>query len=152
MQHRMKCHTARCMNPCEPGRGFCRDCLARQSAQRRARQTATTDTRLEERPTATQRGYSHQWHVFAKRFLLAHPTCAICGRPAQCVDHKEMTAAQMLDMYGRFVLDEDMYQALCFGCNTRKGRTIDRDRDSAYRKEKEQLEAGLAALEKSGRS
>lgn len=98
---------------------------------------------MENRKDATQRGYNYEWKLFSKRFLLANPSCARCGKPAQVVDHKAMTAAQMLDQFGHFVLDEEYYQPLCIRCNSLKGAREDKVSDRRYFKAKAEFEAGL---------
>lgn len=45
-----------------------------------------------QRGTAAQRGYSHKWALYRKRFLSRSPLCVICERegkitPATVVDH-----------------------------------------------------------------
>lgn len=144
MLHRKVCKTPGCKNLHNNRSGYCDECLSRHQAQYRYRKIITSGTELEEkRPSASERGYDHQWHVFAKRFLLNHPKCAICGRPATVCDHKSMTARQMIDMYGHFILDESMYQPLCQRCNIRKGRNADKVSDRNYADAKAEFLKGL---------
>lgn len=104
-----------------------------------------TDSPIENRPDATERGYVYQWKQFSKRYLLSHPTCARCGQPSRVVDHKVMTARQMLDQFGHFVLDESYYQPLCVRCNSLKGRKEDVVSDRNYFRAKEEFNAHLSA-------
>lgn len=41
----------------------------------------------ERRPSATERGYNHDWRKARAQFLEVHPTCCKCGAPATVVDH-----------------------------------------------------------------
>jgi 5-methylcytosine-specific restriction endonuclease McrA len=54
-----------------------------QQASDRARK-ARHDRR---RPTARQRGYTSEWQKARAAFLLAHPHCVMCSKPASHVDH-----------------------------------------------------------------
>ncbi|MFW5486755.1 MAG: hypothetical protein ACOCJN_11445 [Spirochaetaceae bacterium JB067] len=124
--------------------GFCDACQAKRSASymhqpvQDKKGAMPVLRRPEDRPSAVKRGYDHSWHKFAKKFLADHPTCAICGKPAQCVDHKTIPAEIMIDMFGRFDLNPDLYQALCFSCNRRKA-VQDRDQIDQYFKDKAKL-------------
>lgn len=150
--HRKFCKTAGCKNIHTNRSGYCDECNSRIQAGYRYRRMMTMDTSLEDkRPSASERGYDAAWRRFAKKFLLSHPKCAVCGRPAQVVDHKTMTAYEMLQEYGHFILDEDMYQPLCFRCNNRKGRNEDCLRKRALEDSKAEFEAGLPSpVEDSG--
>ncbi len=124
---RRRCKTPGCPNLHTNRSGFCTECERKHHAQHVARAIATAGTRLEipssHRGSAWDRGYgSRDWREFAKGFLKRHPTCAICGAPATVCDHKDMPAQVMMDMYGRFLLDDRYYQPLCVSCNTRKAK------------------------------
>ena len=153
MQLRKKCKSPFCKGFAIDQRGYCQECISRYASQRQARRIATAGTVLDEsrradenRPSASARGYTNAWKLYARDYLRRNPTCAICGRPAQCVDHKTMTAWQMIDSYGKFILDDRYYQPLCIACNTRKGRNADRDSDYQYRKAKQEFEDGLEKI------
>ena len=124
---RKRCKTVGCPNLHRNASGYCDECTAKY----RASHPRTDDNR----PSATQRGYGWEWRKFAKDFLRLHPTCEICGAPATCVDHKDMTADMMLDAYGVFDYDPAHYQALCYSCNARKGAREDKAMRAAYRKD-----------------
>lgn len=94
------------------------------------------------RLSAPERGYDAAWHVFAKKYLIEHKICAMCGRPARVVDHKTIPAKIMLDMYGHFLLDEEYYQPLCFSCN-RKKMKWDKEFFEKYKKDLELIEKGV---------
>lgn len=115
-----KCKTYHCPNLHQNKSGFCDICQATRSASYLRQPVDQTISENTQRPSASQRGYDHSWHQFARTFLESHPVCAVCGKPSQCVDHKAIPAEIMLDMYGRFDLDPSLYQALCFSCNRRK--------------------------------
>lgn len=127
---RKKCKTFGCPNLHRNASGYCDECTAKYNA---------THIRKDERPSSTKRGYDWTWRTYAKNFLKEHPVCEICGAPATCVDHKDMTADMMMDAYGRFDMDPSHYQALCRSCNARKGRHEDKAMRAAY-------QADLAAL------
>ena len=127
---RKKCKTYGCPNLHHNASGYCDECTAKYNA---------THIRKDERPSAAKRGYDWTWRTYARNFLKEHPVCEICGAPATCVDHKDMTADMMMDVWGRFDMAPSHYQALCSSCNTRKGRHEDKTMREAYR-------ADLAAL------
>ena len=142
---RKRCKQWGCPNFHNNRNGYCDECNRKYRAKHPDRYnedgSKKTDwkTYEEKRGNFRQRGYDYKWDKFKKRFLLAHPTCAICGAPAQCVDHKTTTARQMMDAYGEFVYNDEDYQALCFRCNTRKGRTTDKESDEEYFRMKDLL-------------
>ncbi|MGA0539053.1 HNH endonuclease signature motif containing protein [Neotabrizicola sp. VNH66] len=39
------------------------------------------------RPTAAQRGYNHEWRKARAAFLASHPNCTLCFAPATVVHH-----------------------------------------------------------------
>jgi 5-methylcytosine-specific restriction protein A len=55
-------------------------CEQRQAHERHQRHDAN-------RPNATQRGYSRQWRRVSANFLRTNRWCAMCGKPADLVDH-----------------------------------------------------------------
>jgi hypothetical protein len=135
-----KCKTFRCPNLHTNLGGFCDECQAKRSAAYMHSPVHSTDPTPSNRPTATQRGYDHSWHKFASDFLKANPTCALCGKSAECVDHKSVPAEIMMDMYGRFDLNPSLYQALCYSCNRRK-ELSDREQVAKYFADKAKLAA-----------
>lgn len=140
---RKKCKTYQCPNLHRNVSGFCDACQAKRSASFMYKvikdpQGAPTIIKQLDRISAVKRGYDHSWNKFARHFLDRNPTCAICGKPAQCVDHKEIPAEIMIDMFGKFDLDPSLYQALCFSCNRRKA-VQDREQIDRYFKDKEKL-------------
>lgn len=48
------------------------------------------------RPNFRQRGYSADWDRKRKAFLLKHPLCALCGRPANVADHFPISRKQLV--------------------------------------------------------
>jgi len=72
------------------------------------------------RPTASQRGYTGRWQRAARRFLARNPLCRQCeseGRTnaAGCVDHIVPHRGD----YGLF-WDKGNWQPLCKRCHDRK--------------------------------
>lgn len=130
-----RCKTWGCPNLHYNKSGYCDECTAKYRA--------THPSYYEEkRPDAAKRGYNYRWYKFAKDYLREHPVCAICGKPAEVVDHKDVPADVMMDAYGQFDLDPAHYQALCRRCNAVKGVTYDRDARQMYHNDKEFLSQG----------
>ena len=140
-----KCKTPYCKNLHHNLSGYCDDCERKLHIEYGARQIAVSGTPMErehsERPSAYRRGYDAKWMRFAKEFLREHPVCAICGKPAQVVDHKDVPASVMMDMYGSFDLNPDHYQALCVSCNLKKQKE-DRSKEKQYFAMKSKLTGG----------
>jgi 5-methylcytosine-specific restriction protein A len=79
----------------------------------------------EYRGSASSRGYGWKWQKYRKRFLAAHPLCAICeanGRvtPATEVDHIEPHKGDQVKFW-----QGSNHQALCKPCHSRKTATED---------------------------
>lgn len=126
-----RCKTYGCRNFHHNSSGYCDECTKRWKEKHPKKD--------DKRPSAGKRGYDWAWTKFARKFLASHPVCALCGAPATCVDHKDMTADMMLDAYGRFDYDESHYQALCSSCNARKGAREDRLMRAEYARDKQSL-------------
>lgn len=141
-----KCKQWNCPNLHYNKNGYCNECNAKYRAKHKDKYnedgTKKRSIYEENRPNARERGYTSKWDKFRKRFLLNHPTCAICGAPAQVVDHKTATAKQMLDAFGEFTYCDEDYQALCTRCNTIKGLTVDKESDREYFRMKDLLDRG----------
>lgn len=131
---RKRCKTMGCPNLHSNKNGYCDSCNERWRAAHP--RSYKDDGRL----SSQERGYDSRWHRFSKRFLADHPICAICGAPSECVDHKDIPADVMMSVYGRFVYEDEHYQALCRACNTRKGRYEDKAMRKAYERDKEWIE------------
>ncbi len=147
MQFRRKCKTPGCPNLHRNASGYCDDCQIKRQAESRYRMImAGTDgpEAQREREKTAARGYDSRWAAFARRYLTEHPVCALCGAPARVVDHKDIPAQVMLDMWGRFDLDPEHYQALCYRCNSRKAKE-DRKKTDKYFELQKRLDAGPAA-------
>ena len=128
------CKTFGCRNLHTNRSGYCNACMERYALLHPKAESE------DKRPSAAERGYDGKWQRFAKFFLMANQTCAICGAPATCVDHKDMPADVMLEVYGgTFDYDESHYQALCSRCNARKGKTDDRKMRERYEADKARL-------------
>ena len=72
------------------------------------------------RPSASARGYGSRWRAARKRYLSAHPLCAMCleiGRPrvATVVDHVVPHRGD-----DRLFWDESNWCAMCKPCHDRK--------------------------------
>lgn len=128
-----RCKTYGCRNFHHNVSGYCDECTARYNE--------THPRKEPDRPSAAKRGYDWRWRKFAADYLKQHPTCAICGAAATCVDHKDMTADMMMDAYGRFDYDPSHYQALCSSCNARKGFREDKAMRARYEQDKQDLSA-----------
>lgn len=147
-----RCKTWRCPNLHTNASGYCDACQAKWKAKHPELlkpKECNPDAAKEKyrrydanRPSANARGYDARWTKFARDFLKAHPTCAICGQPARVCDHKTIPADVMVDAFGGFVYDEAQYQPLCYRCNTRKGLTDDERARLEYQDMKFRLETG----------
>lgn len=128
-----RCKTYGCKNLHRNVSGYCDECTEKwRKAHPR---------KDDKRPSASARGYDSRWTKFAKDYLKLHPVCAICGQPATCVDHKDIPADVMLDMWGSFDYDPSHYQALCTSCNTRKGNREDKLLRQTFEDDKQSLSA-----------
>jgi 5-methylcytosine-specific restriction protein A len=136
-----RCKTYGCPNIHSNVNGYCDECNARRSYSYLNHPVHPAKRSPDLRPSASQRGYDASWHKFASEYLSNNPVCAICGRPAQCVDHKDVPAEVMMDMYGSFDLDPTHYQPLCFSCNQKKAAQ-DRQVIRQYFQDKEALANG----------
>lgn len=67
------------------------------------------------RPPRRVRGYDEDWLRLRKRFIVAHPKCCECGKPAQAVDHIK-TVRERPDL--RLVWDN--LRSMCFSCHNRR--------------------------------
>lgn len=76
----------------------------------------------EGRPNSTDRGYDSKWKQARKFFLMKHPICVICGRPATEVDH-------IIPHKGDYKLfwNSKNWQPLCHICHSRKTYSEVRD-------------------------
>lgn len=140
---RKRCKTFGCPNLHTNAHGYCDGCKSSISYGYMHNPIKPVE-RKDDRPSASERGYDHSWHKFARTFLQSHPVCALCGSPAQCVDHKDIPAEIMMDMHGRFDLDPDQYQGLCYSCNTRKTKE-DRRKIQEYFSLKSQVTPGAGS-------
>lgn len=135
-----RCKQWNCPNLHTNKNGYCDSCNAKyrkKHPERYAEKDRKFDTK---RPTARERGYDSDWEKFAKDFVRRHPVCEICHeQPSKVCDHKTDTARIMMDAYGKFDYSEENYQALCYSCNTRKGRTQDKAREEEYFRMKDLL-------------
>lgn len=67
-----------------------------------------------ERLSAHKRGYGRTWRKLRLWFLREHPLCAVCGRPAEHVDHVRPKPPDWPEY------DQDNLQALCASCHSKK--------------------------------
>jgi len=67
------------------------------------------------RLNAYQRGYTSKWDKVRRVFLMTHPLCVICGRPATDVDHIVPHRGDK-----RLFWDQNNWQPLCHECHSRK--------------------------------
>lgn len=67
-------------------------------------------------PTGSRNSFysSSEWKIARKEYLLEHPVCIFCGKPATIVDH----IIPIKD--GGAPLDGRNFQPLCWGCHSRK--------------------------------
>ena len=87
---------------------------------------------LNERASATARGYNSKWRAARKRFLKVNPLCTYCLKEkkmikADVVDHIEPHRGDATLFW-----DEGNWQALCKRCHDKKTMTTDRYQEYKY--------------------
>ncbi|HLL68828.1 MAG TPA: hypothetical protein VK453_24405 [Micromonosporaceae bacterium] len=95
---RVPCTTPGCTGTAPGGR--CDRCLTRQA-----------------RGSSAARGYGRTWRARRIPYLVAHPWCVLCGRPATVPDHHPASRRQL---EARGVADPDAdehLRALCDPCH-----------------------------------
>jgi 5-methylcytosine-specific restriction protein A len=65
------------------------------------------------RPSARQRGYTVEWQHARAAFLLQHPVCRYCPKPATVVDHIKPHRGDM-----RLFWRRSNWQPLCTPCHS----------------------------------
>jgi len=101
------CAVAGCPNKAAPGSSRCVE-----HARARKRESDRG------RPSAAARGYDRKWRMNRARFLKAHPTCVVCGKPATDVDHIIPRREGGTDQWHNL-------QALCHECHSSKTARLD---------------------------
>ena len=86
-------------------------------AERAKQERAAHEAR---RPTAAARGYGSRWQKVREGFLRSHPLCAVCGRPANVVDHIKPHKG---DWY--LFWDKSNWQSMCAECHSVKTASED---------------------------
>lgn len=61
----------------------------------------------------TGKVYDAVWQKLSRMFRAQHPWCALCGAPAECVDHIVPISQ------GGARLDEDNLRSLCWSCHSK---------------------------------
>lgn len=62
----------------------------------------------------------------------------MCGAPATITDHK-IPIDVMEEVWGKDYYNEDLFQALCVSCNTKKGMNEDKEIRKEWNKKKEEM-------------
>lgn len=147
---RKNCKTPGCGTLHRNVSGYCDECQARLQARRLERLRRTAPSKAERRKNVKERGYDKTWEKFSKKYLSEHTVCAMCGAPAEVVDHRRIPADVMLDAYGTFIYDEPdtYYQPLCKRCNSWKGKNIDPKIREQYYRDKQKLQEAAKLDEK----
>jgi 5-methylcytosine-specific restriction endonuclease McrA len=73
-----------------------------------ARDKARKARHDEQRPTGRRRGYDRKWEKARADFLVDHPFCRVCGKPATVIDHIIPHKGDM-----RIFWDRKNWQPLC---------------------------------------
>ena len=76
------------------------------------------------RPNSRQRGYTREWEKARAEFLRLHPCCAMCGDPAQLVDHIRPHKGDKALFW-----NWNNWQALCTPCHSRVKQRLERQAD-----------------------
>ena len=87
---------------------------------------------VQERATATERGYGSKWRTARNRFLKVNPLCVRCKEEdrlvkATVVDHVKPHRGDKILFW-----DERNWQALCKRCHDKKTMTEDRYKEYKY--------------------
>jgi len=134
-----RCKTPGCPNFHYNDNGYCDTCKTQRNAEwKEIKARHSNNAGGDDRPSASRRGYDSKWRKFAREYLKTHTVCAICGKKATVVDHKNLPAQIMLDVFGRFILEDEYYQPLCRRCNTLKAKD-DKKLVQEYFSDKEKL-------------
>lgn len=116
---RRPCARPGCVDWAENGKSYCARHYAEwQESRRRMKEEARKKYLAEcdaKRKTATQRGYNTAWQKARKSYLIQHPICVKCGRPATDVDH-------IIPHRGdtKLFWDTANWQSLCHECHSQK--------------------------------
>lgn len=139
---RRKCMTYMCPNLHRNRSGYCDECEKRKGINSHGSAPPCKPLgKAGERSgtSSADRGYDRRWAEFSKEYLRRHPVCAMCGAPAEVTDHI-IPADVWMDAQGGFDYDESNYQPLCRKCNSKKGRTADREVRRKYLEDKGKLQ------------
>jgi len=80
-----------------------------------AHQRAVRRQQVDDRPSASARGYGYRWSKTRAAFLRRNPECVACGAPATDVDHILPKAQGGSD-------DWSNLRALCHSCHSKRTR------------------------------
>lgn len=109
------CKIPFCPNYAEPNRLYCQQHLVIKPKRKRS----TADSNI------TQHYNTTEWKSFSKKMITKQPYCSICQSEQNLVlDHWVMSAWEMINTFGQFVLDETMYRVLCVSCNSKRRGVI----------------------------
>ena len=92
---------------------------------------AQQETRYDQRPSATARGYDTAWADYSRQWLQRYPWCGqrldgqLHAEHSRCVQRGQRTRATVTDhivalRQGGARLDPSNHQSLCHGCNAAK--------------------------------
>lgn len=87
-----------------------------------AHQRAVRRQQVDDRPSASARGYDRKWRKNRARFLKHNPTCVACGAEATEVDHITPKAQGGGDEWGNL-------RAFCKSCHSKRHA---REREGAF--------------------
>lgn len=73
------------------------------------------------RPNSRQRGYTREWEKARAEFLTLHPFCAMCGNPADLVDHVTPHRGDKALFW-----NWNNWASLCTHCHSSKKQRIER--------------------------
>lgn len=95
-----------------PAKEICA-CQVKANRERKARHDRN-------RPTAHQRGYTHQWRKLSKQFLEMHRHCD-CGQKATLVDHVRPHKGDT-----NLFWDRNNWQPMCVHCHSKHKQKLER--------------------------
>ena len=94
---------------------YCKAHAAEWQEKLKARRAEFARRADEERASADDRGYTFAWRKARKAWIIRHPLCAICGKPATDVDHITPHRGDRTLFW-----DTNNWQSLCHECHSRK--------------------------------
>lgn len=128
------CAHVGCRKYSEPGCSYCAEHESEHKEFLRQKRRERWNRIEEQRLSANERGYTSAWVRARKQYLMEHPLCAMCGKPATDVDHIVPHRGDRQLFWNR-----NNWQSLCHECHSRKTLTeVARTHDESWSNKKNQ--------------